>query len=225
MGRVRRIYDAGVVSESRQRFRGQIAGFGTTSGTRIVIGRWTQSPFGAFADVMIETGDGRRLLLAPIDEVADFVASTYTFDEVRLVPVTVDATDDQWIIQSPCLRATFDLGGRTVLGRMLRALPRPLAGSPRWARLIGPIASLIVPGVRTVGTARAGRVEYYGASDNRAITRVGATLDGQQLGALAPVEPPCRFGFSSTPSRPSVTSVITTIDDAPPAARRRRLLR
>ena len=205
MGRVRRIYDAGVVSESRQRFRGQIAGFGTTSGTRIVIGRWTQSPFGAFADVMIET--------------------TYTFDEVRLVPVTVDATDDQWIIQSPCLRATFDLGGRTVLGRMLRALPRPLAGSPRWARLIGPIASLIVPGVRTVGTARAGRVEYYGASDNRAITRVGATLDGQQLGALAPVEPPCRFGFSSTPSRPSVTSVITTIDDAPPAARRRRLLR
>ena len=27
-----------------------------------------------------------------------------------------------------------------------------------------------------------------------------------------PVVPPCRFGFSSTPRRPSVTSVVTTVD-------------
>ena len=38
------------------------------------------------------------------------------------------------------------------------------------------------------------------------------TLDGTPLGALAPVEPPARFGFSSTPSRPSVTTVVTTVE-------------
>ena len=31
-------------------------------------------------------------------------------------------------------------------------------------------------------------------------------------GALAPVDPPCRFGFSSTPRRPGVTSVVTTVE-------------
>ena len=34
------------------------------------------------------------------------------------------------------------------------------------------------------------------------------------LGTLAQVDPPCRFGFSATPNRPSVTSVVTTIERA-----------
>lgn len=203
-----------MVHQPRQRFRGQIAGFGTGSGTRIVVGRWEQSPFGAFADVMIETERGHRLLLAPTRQVATLVGETYTFDEIRIEPVTVDATARGWTIESPSLRASFSVAGPTPLGRMLRAIPPPLAASPRWARLIGPIAARIVPGVRTVGTARAGRVEYYGAGDNRAIAHAAARLDGRELGALAAVDPPCRFGFSSTPSRPSVTSVVTTIEDA-----------
>src|SRR5690606_39583710 len=40
------------------RFRGRIAGWGTASGTRVVVGRWDASPFGAFADVMVERPDG-----------------------------------------------------------------------------------------------------------------------------------------------------------------------
>ena len=31
---------------------------------------------------------------------------------------------------------------------------------------------------------------------------------------LTPVDPPCRFGFSSTPRRPSVTQVVTTVEAA-----------
>jgi hypothetical protein len=38
------------------------------------------------------------------------------------------------------------------------------------------------------------------------------SFDSVALGELRPVEPPCRFGFSSTPRRPSVTSVVTTVD-------------
>ena len=69
-------------------------------------------------------------------------------------------------------------------------------------------------GVRTRGMARAGRREYYGATDLRTVTSLTGTLNGIPLGDLAPVDPACRFGFSSTPRRPSVTDVVTTIVEA-----------
>jgi hypothetical protein len=59
--------------------------------------------------------------------------------------------------------------------------------------------------------ARAGRREYYGATDAHAVAAATGTFDGADLGRLAPVDPPCRFGFSSTPRRPSVTTVVTTL--------------
>lgn len=68
-------------------FTGNIAGFGTTAGVRLVVGTWSESPFGAFSDVMIQTGSDERILLAPTDEVADFVASAYNFDRVEVGPV------------------------------------------------------------------------------------------------------------------------------------------
>ncbi len=77
---------------TRRRFRGRITGGGSTSGVRVVVGWWLESPFGAFADVMVETATGHRVLLAPTQQVVDLVATTYTFDEVRLEPVTVGLT-------------------------------------------------------------------------------------------------------------------------------------
>ncbi|MGW5372453.1 hypothetical protein ACWES4_30080, partial [Streptomyces sp. NPDC004011] len=52
------------------RFDGWIAGAGTSSGTRLVLGHWLRSPFGPFSDVMLERADGHRLLLAPTPETA-----------------------------------------------------------------------------------------------------------------------------------------------------------
>ena len=74
----------------RLRFTGAIAGVGSTSGVRFVVGRWTESPLGSFADVMVEDATGHRVLIAPRQQVADFVASTYSFDEVRVEPVSVE---------------------------------------------------------------------------------------------------------------------------------------
>ena len=65
-------------------FTGHIAGLGTSSGVRLVVGVWDTSPFGAFADVMVEDASGHRTLLAPRQSVADAVASVYSFDEVRI---------------------------------------------------------------------------------------------------------------------------------------------
>lgn len=193
------------------RFHGHIAGIGTSSGTRLVVGAWAESPYGRFADVMVETRTGIRMLLAPSPAIADYVTATYTFDAVRVEPVTVTRQGLRWGVETPSLRMSFTLGGRTMLGFVLRAVPGPVAQTPLWARAVAPVAALVMPGVRTVGSARDGRVEYYGATDLHRITAAAATLDGVDLGTLSDVDPPCRFGFSSTPRRPSLTRVVTTV--------------
>jgi hypothetical protein len=66
--------------------------------------------------------------------------------------------------------------------------------------------------VRTRGTAGGDRREWYGATDTHRVTELRGSFDGLDLGRLAAVDPPCRFGFSSTPRRPSVTTVVTTVD-------------
>lgn len=74
-----------------------------------------------------------------------------------------------------------------------------------------PIARVILRGVRTRGSAGQGRREYYWPTDVRAVTSVSARLDELHLGTLTPVDPPAQFGFSSTPKRPSLTEVVTTV--------------
>ena len=49
----------------RHRFHGEIAGVGSSSGVRVVVGHWRESPLGTFADVMLAEPDGTRVLLAP----------------------------------------------------------------------------------------------------------------------------------------------------------------
>jgi hypothetical protein len=189
------------------RFRGAIAGVGTTSGVRVVVGRWDESPYGAFADAMVETASGHRVLLAPSEEVADFVAATYSFDEVRVEPIVVDG----WSVRSPSLSLDLAVGGRTWLGRLLRMVPRRVAESTWWCALTDPVARLLLRGVRTRGSANDGRREWYGATDLRGVATVTGAFDGADLGALADVDPAPRFGFSSTPRTPGVTELVTTV--------------
>ncbi len=196
---------------SAQRFVGAIAGAGTTSRTRLVVGCWRESPLGSFADVMVATADGRRVLLAPRTEVAELVAATYRFDEVRTEPVRVEAAPDGWRVRAPSLRLDLAVGGPTIVGRLLGLVPRRLARAPAWTLVTDPLARLVLPGVRTRGSAGGGRREYYGATGARAVTAARGVFDGADLGSLALVHPPPGFGFSSTPRRPTVTEVVTTI--------------
>jgi hypothetical protein len=196
----------------RDRFDGRIAGVGTTSGLRAVVGHWADGPWGAFADVMVETAEGHRVLLAPDDRVAEFVAATYSFDETRIESVAVTETADRWQVETPSVSLAFTLGSRTLLGRLLRVVPPALATSPAWCAVIDPFARVLMRGVRTRGSAGHGRREWYGATDVRRITDATGSWEGADLGRLASVDPPCRFGFSSTPRRPSVTRVVTTVE-------------
>ncbi|MDQ0994666.1 hypothetical protein [Streptomyces sp. V3I7] len=198
----------------RLRFDGWIAGMGTTSGTRIVLGHWPGSPFGPFSDVMVERADGRRLLLAPTRPLADFVSATYTFDAVRVVPVDVSHADGTWSVTAGPLALRFTVGGRGVLGWLLRAVPDMLACRPAWCRLTDLPARASLAGVRTRGSARGGDREWYGARDLHTIGSVSAAFEGDGLGAMTPVEPPVRFGFGSVPRKPSIVRITTTVAPA-----------
>ncbi|MGV3562152.1 MAG: hypothetical protein ACO1ON_02630 [Nocardioides sp.] len=195
----------------RQRFEGAIAGIGSTSGVRVVVGRWDRSPLGSFADAMVAEADGRRVLLAPSQEVADFVAATYTFDEVRIEPLTVEG-ETRWLVRSPSLLLDLELGHRTTLGRLLRAVPTAVGTSPAWCAVTDPVARVVMRGVRTRGSAGGGRREWYAATDHHVLRSATGSYDGVDLGALRPVSPEPGFGFSSTPARPSVTSLVTTVE-------------
>lgn len=188
----------------RHRFSGTIAGVGTTSGRRVVVGHWTTSPFGEFADVMVEDAAGRRTLLAPTQQVADFVAGTYHFDEVRVVPV---AASPGHVTAGP-LTLSYDLGGRTPLGRLLRLTPT----APWFAALVDPVARVVLKGVRTRVTAKAGDREWYAARDQHRISSAVVTWDGADCGALTDVVPPVRFGPGSTPPKPSVVHLVSTVE-------------
>lgn len=184
---------------------------GTSSGTRIVLGHWPRSPFGPFSDVMLERPDGRRLLLAPTREAADFVRGTYTFDTVRLVPVGVDVTGRTWTVTAGPLGLRFTTGRRRLPGLLLCAVPGALARRPAWSALTDLPARLLLPGVRTRGSAGGGRREWYGARGLWPIRAVSATWEGTDLGGAAPVDPPVRFGFGSVPRKPALTRVTTTV--------------
>ena len=151
------------------------------------------------------------MLLAPNDDVAAYVTATYSFDEVRVEPVSCTTADDGWSLRADSLSLDLTTGSRMPLGWLLRAVPGALGASPTWARVVDPVARVVLPGVRTVGTALEGRREFYGATDLHRVTSVAGSFEGQDLGALAAIDPPCRFGFSSTPRTPSVTTVVTTV--------------
>jgi hypothetical protein len=195
----------------RQRFEGAIAGIGSTSGVRVVVGRWDRSPLGSFADAMVAEADGRRVLLAPNQDVADFVAATYSFDEVKIEPLTVEGVT-RWLVRSPSLLLDLQLGHRTTLGRLLRAVPEAVGTSPAWCTVTDPVARVVMRGVRTRGSAGNGRREWYAATDHHVLRAATGSYAGVDLGALRPVRPEPGFGFSSTPARPSVTSLVTTVE-------------
>ena len=151
-------------------------------------------------DVMWARPDGERVLLAPTEPVAAFIASVYRFDRIEVVAVR-GFCDGQ--------RLDVDAGRlsiRLVAGRGW-SLPFAALRPAWWTRFVeGPIARRSM-GVRTYGVTPTGVREWYRADRWRPVLTGSATLDGVDLGAIGPVDPPCRFGFSEPPKRPSITTV------------------
>ncbi|WP_354348484.1 hypothetical protein [Pseudarthrobacter sp. PvP090] len=192
-------------------FDGHIAGIGTGSGLRAVVGLWQQSPFGPFADAMVELPSGHRILLAPTADVGEFIAAVYNFDELQVLDVAASYGAQGLRVDAGPLRIRAAVGARTRLGSFARLVPRPVAVHPHWLRAVSPLAAVLSAGVRTAGAAKGGRREYYGVTDLHRIDSASVGWDGADAGELSDIRPAVRFGFSSVPPEPSLARVRTTV--------------
>jgi len=182
----------------RVAMRGVIASTGFGSGHRVVVGHWAEGPLGPMTDLMWAAPDGRRTLVAPSPEVAAFISSVYDFDEVEVVEISVEATDRTLAIRA----------GRRYLALVAGRAIRIPVSRPAWCtRFVeAPIARSLL-GVRTYGTSPKGVREWYRADAYQRVRAAQGSLDGVDLGTMASVSPPTRFGFSEPPKRPSWVAV------------------
>jgi hypothetical protein len=191
-----------MVAARRVELIGVIGAAGFASGDRIVVGAWAAGPLGPMTDVMWARPGGERVLLAPSRPVADFITAAYRFDRIEVVDVR-----GGWDAASSTVAVgAGPLSIRLVAGRGWPLPPRALR--PPWVTryVEGPIARLALQ-VRAYGVTPTGAREWYRADRWRPVVAGSAAVDGVDLGALGPVDPPCRFGFSEPPKRPSVTEV------------------
>lgn len=183
---------------------GWICSAGFASGDRFVLGCWEESPVGPMADVMWARPGGERVLLAPTEDAARFITAVYRFDRVEVV--TVDAR-----LRAASLAVTAGALVVSMRGGRGWRLPdgRP-AWFTRWAE--APVARALL-GVRTFGVSPSGVREWYRAAEYRPVVDARASIGGKDLGALRPLRPLVRFGFSEPPRRPSMVRVRPLLAD------------
>jgi hypothetical protein len=198
---------------------GTIAAAGFASGDRFVVGLWDEGPLGAMADVMWAGRDGARTLLAPSEPVAAFVGGVYDFDAVAVTPIDVHHSETSLALRAGPLE--LDLGAGPAR-RLFALRPRFLRRSTTWVRvedallrpLVGGLVLRGAAGVRAYGRAPSGVREWYRIDSYRPVVRGAARLDGADLGALGPLEPPARFGFSEFPRAPAFVRCSPVLEGA-----------
>jgi hypothetical protein len=168
-------------------------------------------------DEMWSRPDGTRVLLAPDEEVAAFVAGTYSFDETRVVPIRTIRSRDGFSLTAGDLRLEAEAGRPHPLFALR---PRPLRRWLPWVRFEDAVLRRLVgrfliggaAGVRMHGTTPSGAREWYRIDGYRPIVAARADAGGGDLGALADLRPDPGFGFSGFPTRPALVTCSPVID-------------
>lgn len=203
----------------RVRLEGRIAGAGFSSGDRFVAGLWRRGPLGPMVDVMWARPTGDRTLLASSSDVARFVGGVYRFERTLVVATEVKGSDHTIELEAGPLHLHLEMGPRL---NLFSLRPRRLRRSPAWVRLedalFRPVAGRFLlhggSGTRLYGRSPSGVREWYCIDAYRPIAGATATLDGRDLGPLAPLIPPARFGFSEFPQRPAVVDCAPVLEGA-----------
>jgi len=184
-------------------FVGRITSTGFTSGDRIVIGDWEESPLGSFTNVMWARPDGSRILISPSEVHAAYVSELYNFEEVEVTEISVERN-----------RRGVTIGGSGLAVSISWGLPFPL---PFWRPLwfIASIEALfgrILFGTKTHGVTENGRREWYSVRSVSRILRAEASFEGNDLGEKMEFETNACFGFSEPPSTPSSVTLKSYIE-------------
>jgi hypothetical protein len=157
--------------------RGRIAVARFSSGDRFFIGSWDDTPLGPFTDVMWARPDGARVLLVPDQPVADFITAVHSFDRAQIASVKVTSGDRFLELAA----GPVEVQVRAGVGYRI-----PFARPPWVTRWIeAPIARAAF-GVDAYSVTPRGVRRWYRTDEHRPITAGWATVDGRDLGALAP---------------------------------------
>lgn len=184
-------------------FTGRITSTGFSTGDRIVIGDWRKSPLGSFTNVMWAKPDGTRILLSPSEMHADYVSELYSFEDVKVVEISVEREKRGVSIEGGGLSIKIEWG-----------VPFPI---PFWRPLwfIASFEALfgrILFGTKTHGMTRNGRREWYSVRSLSRILKAEANFEGRALGEKKEFEIDACFGFSEPPSMPASVTVKSYIE-------------
>jgi hypothetical protein len=140
-----------------------------------------------------------------------YVSSIHSFDDVIVEPVDCERSPDRLRFRGGPLRLDVTLGRRDVLGWALHSVPHRVATNTTWVTFTDILArGLLLRGVRTRGTTPGG-TELYAATDRHRVSAIDGSWNNIDLGDLRDVDPPVRFGFSSTPRQPSIVEITTMV--------------
>ena len=184
-------------------FEGRISSSGFSTGDRVVIGDWYDSPLGAFTNVMWAKPNGTRVLLSPTKEHAEYVSELYNFEEVHIVQIDVERTKRGLEIKAPPLKVSLEWGRGY-------GIPFP---RPRWfISSVEQWVSSAVFGTKTHGLTCNGLREWYCVYSLAKIKRASASCEGNNLGPTSKFEIDACFGFSEPPKKPSSVRVRSIIE-------------
>ena len=183
-------------------FKGRITSSGFESGDRIVVGAWKESPFGEFTDIMWAKPDGTRVLIAPTQEIVDYVTAMYSFDEVLLEDIITTGEDRNQKVKSNTMELDFSWN---------RGLPIPFKRSLLFISTVELFFAKLFFGTRTYGVTKNNRKEWYAIDRVSHIKKANAKISGKDPGDFTSMNEPCKFGFSEAPKRPSSCEVRTHI--------------
>ena len=183
-------------------FTGRITSSGFQTGDRIVVGAWKTSPFGNFTDIMWAKSDGTRVLIAPTQEIADYVTAMYSFDEILLEDV--DSIEDGRCLKVKCETMELDF-------QWNKGFKIPFKRSLLFIATVELFFAKLIFSTRTYGVTKNNRKEWYAIDRVSHITHATANISGKGVGRFKPMDEPCKFGFSEAPKKPSSCEVRTHI--------------
>ena len=183
-------------------FKGRISSSGFASGDRIVVGDWKESPLGSFTDIMWARPDGHRTLIAPNQEVVDYVEGMYSFDEIKIQDITVTEKERRFTLS--CESMDLDFSWK-------KGWKIPFRRSLFFIATVELFFAKLFFGTKTHGTTKNNRKEWYAIDRVSNITDASATIEGNDAGGKMPMKEPCKFGFSEAPKKPSSCEVRTHI--------------
>lgn len=183
-------------------FQGRITSSGFESGDRIVVGTWKHSPFGEFSDIMWSKPNGRNILIAPTEEIGNYISLMYSFDEVLISKIELIEKKNSFEIKTDYISCNFSWS---------RGIRIPFRRPLWFISSFENIFAKFIFGTKTSGITNDGKREWYCINKISNVKIANASLSGKNLGQKTKFHPKAKFGFSEPPKKPTSVLVTTII--------------